>query len=196
MKQIIAIYSNNNPSRFLSIENCEFMMEIANACNRFIIDKVKFNTGKCMEHQYPAWQNDKMTIPQLYKRNDLYQWSEEARKRGDKYFYARPVDPKNPYGKLELCEPDYHYETHYGFSKEFYEGCIEKTPERKIFFTNNEMIFTQFAEKIENYYIVEKDYIIVKGISGNYSFVVFTPVGDERYEKIVDNFLDKFKLCN
>ena len=58
------------------------------------------------------------------------------------------------------------------------------------------MIFTQFAEKIENYYIAEKDYKVVKGISGNYSFIVFTPVGDERYEKIADNFLDKFKLCN
>ena len=196
MKQIIAIYSNNTPSKFLSAENCEFMMVLADACNAFIIDKVKFNTGKCMEHQYPAWQDDNMTIPQLYKRNDLYQWSEEARKRGDRYFYAKPVDPNNPYGKLELCEPDYHYETHSGYRKEFYEGCIETTPERNIFFTSNDMIFTQFAEKVENYYIADKDYKIIKDISGNYSFIVFTPINDDRYEKMRDNMLEKFTLKN
>lgn len=56
--------------------------------------------------KYNAWANKAKNEPQFYKRADLHQWAEEARERGDDFFYARPVDPNNPYGELELCEPD------------------------------------------------------------------------------------------
>jgi len=47
----------------------------------------------------------------LYKRNDLYTWAEEAFNRNEPIVYFRPVDPNNPYGVLELCDPTYHYES-------------------------------------------------------------------------------------
>ena len=48
-------------------------------------------------------------LPCLYKRNDLCTWAQEAYERGEKYFYCRPVDPDDPYGKFELCEPEYRW---------------------------------------------------------------------------------------
>jgi len=47
----------------------------------------------------------------LYKRNDLCTWAEEAFNRNEPIVYFRPVDPDNPYGTLELCDPTYHYES-------------------------------------------------------------------------------------
>ncbi len=62
---------------------------------------------KRLINAYKAIDNN--GLPYLYKRNDLCTWAEEAYERGEKYFYCRPVDPDNPYGKLELCEPEYKW---------------------------------------------------------------------------------------
>lgn len=56
---------------------------------------------------YPAIKNDKR--PMLYRRNDLTTWAQEAFDRGEPCFYAEPVDPKHPNGKLRLCAPEYKY---------------------------------------------------------------------------------------
>lgn len=45
----------------------------------------------------------------FYHRIDLYEWACEAAERDEDFFYCRPVDPNNPYGKLELCEPEYRW---------------------------------------------------------------------------------------
>ena len=45
----------------------------------------------------------------LYRRNDLSTWSKEAYDRGEEFFYCRPVDPDDPTGALELCEPEYRW---------------------------------------------------------------------------------------
>lgn len=47
--------------------------------------------------------------PRLYRRSDLTQWAAEAFARGENYFCAEPVDPKEPYGKLKLAKPRYVY---------------------------------------------------------------------------------------
>ena len=52
---------------------------------------------------------DNNGLPCLYRRNDLCTWAEEAYERGEKYFYCRPVDPDDLYGKFELCEPEYRW---------------------------------------------------------------------------------------
>lgn len=45
----------------------------------------------------------------LYRRNDLSTWSKEAYDRGEEFFYCRPVNPDDPTGALELCEPEYRW---------------------------------------------------------------------------------------
>ena len=45
----------------------------------------------------------------LYRRHDLYEWAKEAYAKGEPYFYCRPVNPEDPYGELELCEPEYRW---------------------------------------------------------------------------------------
>ena len=55
---------------------------------------------------YSAEENGK---PRLYRRTDLTTWAAEAFSRGENYFCAEPVNPKEPYGKLKLTKPRYVY---------------------------------------------------------------------------------------
>lgn len=62
-------------------------------------------------NQYNAVEilNTGEQIPMLYHREDLSRWAKEAFDNNKYFFYARPVDKNNPYGKLELCEPEFEY---------------------------------------------------------------------------------------
>lgn len=55
---------------------------------------------------YSAEENGK---PRLYRRTDLTTWAAEAFSRGENYFCAEPVNPKEPCGKLKLAKPRYVY---------------------------------------------------------------------------------------
>lgn len=63
---------------------------------------------------------------QDYRRDDLYHWSKEAFERGEEYFYAEPVNPNLPYGKLKLCEPHYEYQLKRNLTIDEYDELIKK----------------------------------------------------------------------
>lgn len=63
---------------------------------------------------------DLVEKPVLYRRSDLSTWAKEACDRGEKFFYAEPDDPLNPYGPMHLCEPRYKYIAKYELSEEEY----------------------------------------------------------------------------
>lgn len=81
-----------------------------------ILDGLEFRTGKrkvqtkedlkkCFRKEcvnaYSAEEDGK---PRLYRRNDLTAWATETFARGEKYFYAEPIDPNEPCGKLKLTK--------------------------------------------------------------------------------------------
>jgi hypothetical protein len=70
------------------------------------MDINKFFVRKCVNQYRVREKFDKLI---LYRREDLYKWACEADARGEDYFYCRPVDPDDIYGKYELCEPEYRW---------------------------------------------------------------------------------------
>lgn len=99
--------------------------QVSHASMAYFTTLIRNHTGKVIENRYRAREgraNGKQ--PMLYKRNDLYQWAKAAFERGEEYFYARPVDPKNPYGALELCEPSYHYTAAFTVDTDIFEQWI------------------------------------------------------------------------
>ena len=92
---------NNEIQRYTSIllgkENVETISDLQLLFNRYCVN---------ISRRFDAVKNGE---PMLYRREDLTQWAKEAFERGEKYFYCKPVDEKNPYGQLVLCEPEYHY---------------------------------------------------------------------------------------
>lgn len=104
--------------------------QVSHASMAYFTTLIRNHTGKVMINRYRAMEipgpNGRRVGkgPVLYKRQDLWQWSKEAYERGEEFFYARPVDPNNPYGKLELCEPSYRYTTTFDVDKDIYEQWI------------------------------------------------------------------------
>ena len=72
---------------------------------------------KVATNSHPARNIDR-DGPMRYRRDDLSQWAKEAFDRGEYLFYTKPVDPNNPYGKLELSEPEYEYQLKRGLTLE------------------------------------------------------------------------------
>ena len=121
-KQVIIVRKD------LNMTPDKLIKQVANAAIVFLTKVIQKNTKKIFENQYPVWEyiwnNDSKDIikrPQKYLRSDFHTWAKEARDRGEDYFYARPIDPNNKYGKFELCEPIFHYEVNFKMDKNLYE---------------------------------------------------------------------------
>lgn len=76
---------------------------------------------KCV-NAYSAEDDGK---PRLYRREDLTQWAKEACERGEKFFYAEPVNPNHPYGRLRLTEPSYVYRLNRALTKEEFNAVFD-----------------------------------------------------------------------
>lgn len=63
-------------------------------------------------------------VPMEYRRDDLSEWAKAAFNEGKRYFYAEPVNPDCPYGRLRLCEPKYKYELKSSLTVEDYELVV------------------------------------------------------------------------
>lgn len=63
---------------------------------------------------------------QPYLRDDLDKWSKEAYERGEQYFYAEPVDPRDPHGTLHLVEPKYNYHLSLTLSEAEYKELFDE----------------------------------------------------------------------
>lgn len=98
--------------------------QVSHASMAYFTTLIRNHTGKVIENRYRAKERVNSKQPMLYKRNDLYQWAKAAFERGEEYFYARPVDPNDPYGTLELCEPSYHYTATFAVDTDIYEQWI------------------------------------------------------------------------
>lgn len=94
------------------------------------LEDLKKCFSKVYTNQYRADDNGK---PMLYRRDDLSQWAKEAFERGEKFFYAEPVNEDFPYGKLHLVEPKVEYKL-----------CRTLTEEEfKLLFGDENAVFTE-----------------------------------------------------
>ena len=102
--------------------------QVSHASMAFLTNMIKSNTTKIADNYYRAYEysHGEKIKPQYYLRSDLNKWAEEARDNGKSGFYARPVNPNNPYGKFELCDPSYHYSVKFNIQNDLYEQWIDE----------------------------------------------------------------------
>lgn len=67
----------------------------------------------------------KLDEPALYRRADLTAFAKQAFEAGQDYFYYMPVNPDEPWGELELCDPAYEYQSILTFDQDIYENWID-----------------------------------------------------------------------
>lgn len=68
---------------------------------------------------------------QQYRHPDLDKFSQEAYEKGQKYFYAKPADKNDIYGKQVLCEPEYEYVLKRPLTKEEFDNLFGMCNERE-----------------------------------------------------------------
>lgn len=100
--------------------------QVSHGSMAFLTWMIRNNTIKIADNYFRAYEYSRgeKIKPQYYLRPDLNQWAEEARENGKNGFYAKPVDPNNSYGKLELCDASYHYSTKFNIDNNLYEQWI------------------------------------------------------------------------
>ena len=52
----------------------------------------------------------------FFAKDDLNKLAIDAHSRGEEFFHAKPVNPKDPFSKMELCEPYYFYRSTLNFT--------------------------------------------------------------------------------
>lgn len=102
----------------------------------------------------------------LYKRHDLYEFARAAASEGKDYFYARPVEPGNPYGKLVRVpdeEVSHFYEATLTFDKDTYEGWIDGAFTKVVCEAKNKEKLLKATEIARDLGLEEwKDYFLIK----------------------------------
>ena len=66
-----------------------------------------------------------------YRHPDLDEFSKQAYEKGQEYFYVKPANEKDPYGKQILCEPEYEYFLKRPLTKEEFDNLFGICNERE-----------------------------------------------------------------
>lgn len=158
IKQVIVV------NKDLKMSGGKLGAQVSHASMAFLTTMIQNNAGKVLINGikcYPAKKSDgKM---QLYKRSDLYQWSKQTYEAGESCFYARPVDLNNPYGPLELCEPEYGYQALLSMDKTLYEEWIGGIFTKVVLEAKNETNMVKIVEKAKEIGLVEgRDFFCIR----------------------------------
>lgn len=176
----------------------------------FISGAIQDNIKQITDYRHPAWEHfpeatdDSKRRPQLYRRPDLNKWSKEARDRGEEFFYAKPVNPDEPYGELELCEESYHYEANLLIDNDIYEQWFNGIYTKTICEAKNKSQLLKAKTMAEELGLVEgKDFFLIKdhcltelepeeidetGVGIVLTCIGFRPLPDDIIQKISKRF--------
>lgn len=164
-KQIIVV------NKELNMSKGKMAAQVSHASMAFLTKCIQKNTIKIMEHEYPCWEypiidfktGEREKRPQRYRRADLDKWAEEARNKGEDCFYAKPINPNDKYGKLELCNSDYHYKTNFVIDKDLYEQWMGGLFTKVILSAKNENEMNKIITKAKEAGMVEgQDFFCIR----------------------------------
>lgn len=175
MKQIIIVRKDLNMSKG------KMSAQVAHASMAFLTNAIRKNSrevldcelGRCYYTDTDIEGKIIATLPQEYRRADLDKWAEEARERGEKYFYFEEYAPY----KLRLCERKSHVESTLSFDWELYNNWICGS-------------FTKVILEAKNKYQLEKVYTIANELSLKESIDYF-PIKDNCYTELEPEEVDE-----
>ena len=104
--------------------------QVSHASMAFLTEKIRKNAKKVWKYRTLQVKTKSFITgedkPQWYRRADIGKFAAEAMAEEKSFVTYRPVDPDNPYGKLERCENEYdHYRASIDIPCEVYEEWIQ-----------------------------------------------------------------------
>lgn len=191
MKQVIIARKDLNMSMG------KLAAQIAHASMAFLTNKLRANARKVLDCE-------SIISGILYKRSDLSRWSQEAKQRGEQYVYFRPVDPNNPCGELELCDPVYHYQATVNFDINTWENWIDGSFTKVVCEAKNKNKLMKAVDIAKEIGLEEnKDFFLIKdncltelepeeidssGVGRTLTCIGFKPLDDEIASRISKKF--------
>lgn len=187
--------------------------QVSHASMAFLTQMIRETSSRYInEDRHPSkeWRKDvdgKIYVrPFLYRRKDLTDWAKEAFEREEPFFYTKPVDPTNPYGKLELCDPTYTYKSTVKMDPDLYEQWINGIFTKCILGAKNINQLLKAKTMAEEMGMQEgKDFFLIKdrcltelepeevdenGVGRTLTCIGFAPMDSE----IIDKIGKKFQL--
>ena len=156
-KQIIIVRKD------LNMSPGKLAAQVSHASMAFLTSQLRKNAKRELNCLCaPVWEIDKQR-PQLYKRQDLYDWTTEARARGEDFVYFRPASPDKPFGKLELCEPTYSYRSEAVFDEGIWNEWINGAFTKVILEAKNKNQLLKAVDSAKELDMIEnEDYFLIK----------------------------------
>lgn len=159
-KQIIIVRKD------LNMSPGKLAAQVSHGSMAFLTNMIREHTQKISVNVFPAYTDSLTTgelVPQLYKRSDLHQWAEQARKNGERVFYATSVNPAEPNGELRLCDPQYEYQTTFDIDTGIYEQWINDAFTKCILEAKNKNQLLKAKSKAEELGMKEgTDFFLIK----------------------------------
>ena len=193
MKQVIIARKD------LDMSPGKLAAQVSHASMAFLTRMIQEHSSKVRIGYHPV-----LTDMPGYMRGDLHQWSEQAIQKGEDGFYVRPVDPADPYGKLELCAPNRKYRCKMDIDEDLYEGWLGGIFTKVVCEAKNRNALDK-AIRIANELGLEenRDYVLIKdcclteltpeevdenGTGRTLTCIGFRPLPDETAAKISKKF--------
>lgn len=183
--------------------------QVSHASMAFLTNQIKENSEKvlvgCSWYKAYKWEYNSglgefEKKPVNYKRADLFQWAKEATEKNEFCFYAKPVNPNDPFGKFELCEPTYEYKSELVFDTGLYEEWINGIFTKVVLGAKNRNQLLKAKTMAEEMGMVEgRDFFLIKdccltelepeeydenGVGRTLTCIGFVPMESEIIDKI------------
>ena len=176
MKQIIIVRKD------LDMSKGKMAAQVAHASMAFLTSQIRKKSREVLDCNFGSCYNiscqdgtskfDKHK-PKHYKRTDLEKWAEEARERGENYFYYEEYEPY----KLRPCKRRSHVESILSFDWEMYNDWICGS-------------FTKIILEAKNKHQLEKVYKIAEEL-GLKEGVDYFPIKDNCYTELEPEEVDE-----
>lgn len=199
MKQIIIVRKDLNMSKG------KMAAQVAHASMAFLTNQIRKNSKEVLDCKigysyerlyYEALSGFGKPKSQHYRRADLDKWAEEARERGEDYFYYEEYAPY----RLRLCERKSHVESTISFDWKLYKDWIcgsftkvileakNKHQLEKVYKIANELGLKEgidyFPIKDNCYTELEPEEVDENGVGRTLTCIGFIPLDDEIANKI------------
>ena len=169
MRQIIIVRKDLNMSAG------KLSAQVAHASLAYFTTIMKHNAKQI--HQYRHIAIDENGNLARYRRVDLDRMSKDAYSRGEKYFYARPLNIDDPYGPIVQCSDIYKTECKFEIDNSIFENWINGS-------------FTKTVCEAKNKYQLLKAVDIANGL-GLYEGIDFFLIKDNCLTELTPEEIDK-----
>lgn len=147
--------------RDLEMSPGKLAAQVSHASMAFLTTMVRENTHKYCTNVYRAYKPD--GSEQWYRHPDLYELAKQTREEGKRVFYAGPVNPANPYGKLHLVPPNYYYELKTEVDAGLFNEWIKGSFTKCVLGARNKNKLMKAVEMAENLGMKEgADYFLIR----------------------------------